>query len=118
MNKKFENIIVHTTGSIENLKSILMSKSLKLSFSSEDFSFKKKVVSKAAHPMVCFSEYNPETINNQVITYGKYAIGFSKKWAREKNIGPVLYVSETSIAAKGMNELLKARRKKSLLFEN
>jgi len=63
VNKKVENIIVHTTGNIENLRSILTSKSLKLSFSSENFSFKNKVVSKAAHPMVCFSEYNPETIN-------------------------------------------------------
>lgn len=113
MIRKKENFLVHTTGNIENLKSILKSKSLRLAFSSENFSWKNRVVSKAAHPMVCFSEYNPETIDNEIITYGKYAVAFSKEWARTKNIGPVLYVSDTSIAAKGMNELLKARRKKT-----
>ncbi|MFD2561169.1 abortive infection system antitoxin AbiGi family protein [Aquimarina rubra] len=106
-----ENIIVHITEEYKSLFSILSERSLRLSFSSENFYFKDKAVSKAAHPMICFSEYNPKTINQERITYGSYGIGFSKKWARNNNIGPVLYVSQTSVAAKGMKELLTARRK-------
>ena len=109
-----ENLIVHNTKFFENLKSIIKSKSLKISFCCEDFYFNKSAISKAAHPMICFSEYNPLTINNEIITYGKYGIGFSKSWARERKISPVLYVSENSTAAKGMKELLVARRIKLL----
>ncbi|PLB19946.1 MAG: DUF2743 domain containing protein [Flavobacteriaceae bacterium FS1-H7996/R] len=61
--------------------------------------------------MISFSEYNISTIDNERITYGKYGIGFSKDWAKNNNVGPVLYVGTTSVAAKGMNILLKARRK-------
>jgi hypothetical protein len=32
--------------------------------------------------MICFRIQL--TINNEIITYGKYGIGFSKSWAREK----------------------------------
>jgi hypothetical protein len=110
MDTNTNKLIVHTTGNIQNLKSILESKSLKLSFCCEDFYFYKKAISKAAHPMICFSEYNSLTINQETITYGRYAIGFSKNWARAKRIGPVLYVSDTSTAAKGMKDLLIARK--------
>lgn len=109
--KKVESLIIHITKEFENLKNILSSKSLTLSFSCENFYWNGKPISKAAHPMICFSEYDPETIDSKTITYGKYGIGFSKIWAREKNIGPVLYVSESSVAAKGMKDLLIARKK-------
>jgi hypothetical protein len=107
-----ENIIAHTTSSFEKLSNILTSTSFKLSFSIENFTWNGKDVSKAAHPMVSFSEFDPKTINNQKNTYGKYAIGFSKEWARNNEIGPVLYVSDSSVAAKGMRDLLVSRRKK------
>ncbi|WP_291097491.1 MULTISPECIES: abortive infection system antitoxin AbiGi family protein [unclassified Flavobacterium] len=113
MEAETNKIIVHTTKNFQNLKSILESKSLRISFCCENFYFNKTAISKAAHPMICFSEYNPATINNEIITYGKYGVGFSKSWARNKKIGPVLYVSDTSTAAKGMKELLTARRIKS-----
>jgi len=111
MKNKSEKIIIHITKEYYTLKNILSSNSLKLSFSIENFYFNNRVVSKAAHPMVSFSEYDPLTINNKKITYGKYGVGFSKDWAKANNIGPVLYVGPTSVAAKGMRDLLIARRK-------
>lgn len=111
MRSKSENNIIHITEKFRTLKLILSSNSLKLSFSSEDFYYNNIVVSKAAHPMISFSEYNVSTIDKERITYGKYGVGFSKEWAETNNIGPVLYVGSTSVAAKGMKELLKARRK-------
>ena len=106
-----ENLIIHITKNFEFLKSILSSNSLKLFFSSEDFAFIGKVISKAAHPMISFSEYNLEDINSKIITYGNYGVGFTKEWAYRNNIGPVLYVGQSSVAAKGMKDLLIARRK-------
>jgi len=111
MEDKSENKIIHITKEFETLKRILSSNYLKLFFSIEDFLFNDKIVSKAAHPMISFSEYKLSTINNEKITYGKYGLGFSKEWAKVNNIGPVLYVGPTSIAAKGMKDLLIARRK-------
>jgi len=111
MKSNSENKIIHVTEEFETLKLILSSNSLKLSFSIEDIYFNNKVVSKAAHPMISFSEYNLSTIDNERITYGKYGLGFSKEWAKTNNVGPVLYVGSTSVAAKGMKELLIARRK-------
>ncbi len=63
--------------------------------------------------MVCFSEYNLKNIHLRKITYGQYGIGFNKDWARNKKIGPVLYVSQNSLAAKGMSTLLRARQNSS-----
>ncbi|MFA6618856.1 MAG: abortive infection system antitoxin AbiGi family protein [Candidatus Neomarinimicrobiota bacterium] len=105
-----ENKIIHITGDFESLNSILSSESFRLSYSRENFYSNSHPISKAAHPMVCFSEYNLENIHLQNITYGKYGIGFSKEWARNKRIGPVLYVSQNSLAAKGMSTLLRARQ--------
>lgn len=114
MTKKSENHIVHITGDFDKLKSILSIKSIRLLFSIENFYFDGKAVSKAAHPMICFSEYNINNINSETITYGKYGIGFNKEWARKNKISPVLYVGETSTAAKGMKDLLVARRKNNV----
>lgn len=112
MSTKDENIIIHTTKSFDDLKKILTGKSLRLSFSSEIFSCKGKTISAAAHPMICFSEYNLKSIHKEIITYGRYAVGFSKRWARKNEIGPVLYVSDNSVAAIGMKKMLEGRRRK------
>ena len=106
-----ENLIIHFTSEFNFLKSILTSNSLKVCFSCEDFIFNGKYISKSAHPMISFSEYNPDEINSKKITYGNYGIGFSKEWSRNNKIGPVFYVEQSSLAAKGLKELLAARRK-------
>lgn len=102
--------IIHFTGDLKTLKSILKSTSLKLSYSKENFYSNGNPVSKAVHPMVCFSEYRLDEIHTKNITYGNYGLGFTKEWARRKKIGAVLYVSQRSLAAKGMNTLLRARQ--------
>jgi hypothetical protein len=103
-------MIIHFTSSYEYLENILSSNSLKLFYSKEDFVVGKMKVSQAAHPMVCFSEYDKKELENKVITYGKYAIAFSVDWARNKKISPVIYVNKYSMAAKGIGTLLRARQ--------
>lgn len=107
-----KQIIIHATGTLEVLKSILYSKSLKLSYSKENFCIGNKKISSAAHPMVCFCECNKNDLTNRIITYGRYAVAFSTDWAIRKRVSPVLYVNENSLAAKGLEKLLRARQNK------
>ncbi len=107
-----EKLIIHVTGSLKALKSILKSSSLRLSYSKEDFCIGTQKISSAAHPMACFCEYNIKELNSKMITYGKYGIAFSKAWALKKRISPVLYIDGNSLAAKGLATLLKARQNK------
>lgn len=102
-------LIVHFTAKFESLYNILNELGLRLGFCSEDFRYRETVYSRAAHPMVCFCEFDEGTEIKS--SYGKYGVGFTKEWARKNNIGPVLYVSNESAAAKGIGSLLKARRK-------
>jgi hypothetical protein len=107
-----EQIIIHVTGSIKALKSILESSCLRLSYSKEDFCIGDRKVSRAAHPMVCFCQYNINELDSKTITYGKYGVAFSMEWALKKGISPVLYIDGKSLAAKGLATLLRARRNK------
>jgi hypothetical protein len=110
---KNRELIIHATKTIETLKSILISSSLKLSYSSEDFCIGTTKISSAAHPMVCFCQHDADELDKKTITYGKYGIGFSPKWALNNRISPVLYVDGNSLAAKGLATLLKARQNKA-----
>lgn len=109
MNKQ---IIIHATKTIEALKSILSTSSLRLSYSSEDFSIGTNKISSAAHPMVCFCEHNLAELDKKKITYGRYGIAFSRDWSLQNRISPVIYVDGNSLAAKGLATLLKARQNK------
>jgi hypothetical protein len=107
-----ESVLIHATNSIEKLLAILHSSSLRLSYSKEDFCIGSKKISSAAHPMVCFCEYDKYRLHSEVITYGRYGIAFSTDWGLKKRISPVLYVDDNSLAAKGIAALLKARQNK------
>ncbi len=107
-----KQLIIHATGSMSTLTSILKSQSLRLSYSKEDFCIGKKKISSAAHPMVCFCECNSGAIGNARITYGRYGVAFSTDWALRKRISPVLYIDGNSLAAKGLESLLRARQNK------
>jgi hypothetical protein len=107
-----KSILIHATNSINNLIGIISSSSLRLSYSKEDFCIGSKKISSAAHPMVCFCEHQKELLSQEVITYGKYGVAFTKDWGLKKRVSPVLYVDDNSLAAKGIATLLKARQNK------
>ena len=107
-----QKLIIHATRKLEVLISILQSESLRLSYSKEDFCIGEKKISSAAHPMVCFCESSSRDLPTTKITYGRYGIAFSTDWALTKRISPVLYVDGNSLAAKGLESLLRARQNK------
>jgi len=105
-------MIIHFTKTFDSLKNIIQTLSFNLSYCKEIFNVEDEKISSAAHPMVCFSKYDLDVLERQNITYGKYGIAFTKKWAIENRLNPVLYIEKTSQAAKGLGDLLKARQGK------
>lgn len=91
---------------------MLESRSFKRGYCAEYFGEKDNVVSSAAHPMVCFSEFTHSELKTKNITYGEYAIAMKKEWARKNGLNPVLYVERNSQAATGLASLRKARQKR------
>ncbi|TLS72052.1 hypothetical protein FE246_06400 [Aliarcobacter thereius] len=102
----------HFTKELNTLISILKDSSFRLSYCSEEFRDEnEKIISDAAHPMVCFSEYNEEEIASKNITYGSYCISMKKKWAISNKLNPVLYIDKNSHIAIGLKALLLRRKK-------
>jgi len=107
-----QKLIIHFTSKFDSIKSIVESQTLRLSYSEEDFFMGNLRVSSAAHPMVCFSEYDSHELTRKKITYGQYGIGFTDLWALKNRISPVIYINQNSMAAMGLGRLLRARRNK------
>ena len=105
-------MILHFTKELSNIKSIVESSSFRLGYCAEYFGNKNQIISSAAHPMVCFSEYTDAELDSQDITYGGYAVALTKAWARSNGLNPVLYIDKNSQAAIGIAALLKARQKR------
>lgn len=103
---------IHFTDSFDKILNILSIQGLKLHYCKEDFCLGNINISRAAHPMVCFSEYDLSKINDETITYGSYGIAFKESWILKNKIHPVLYIESNSTIAKALAELLKARRNK------
>ncbi len=70
-----------------------------------------KIISRAAHPMVSFSDYSHEELSSKRITYGGYGVALHKAWAVENKLSPVNYVERNSPAAQGLISLLRARQR-------
>ncbi|HGJ5892396.1 MAG TPA: abortive infection system antitoxin AbiGi family protein [Arsenophonus apicola] len=104
-------MIIHFTNRFENLISIISSKSFLLHYCGEYFGDKRgKVVSRSAHPMVSFSEYEHNELYKKIITYGRYGIALCKKWAEQNGLSPVNYIEKNSPAALGLIALLRSRQ--------
>jgi hypothetical protein len=66
---------------------------------------------KLAIPMLCFCDIPLSQIKNHIQDYGKYGIGVSKDFAREKKITPVLYLSQDSFLLNKINYFLNYYQK-------
>jgi hypothetical protein len=105
--------IIHFTGCIQNIESILKDKGFRMKYCQEEFSFANSTISAAVHPMVCFSSHSQRELKSLEITYGRYGIALSKDWALRKGIHEVLYLEKNSIPAKALAALWQARQGKN-----
>src|SRR5262245_55949793 len=90
--------LFHFTRSLDTLKSILDS-GLRPFYSSEDLKI-FGVKECPGVPMVSLCDIPLSQTRKHVDDYGRYAIGFDKKWGMTKNISPVHYIYEGSICAR------------------
>ncbi|MFS1562361.1 MAG: abortive infection system antitoxin AbiGi family protein [Candidatus Arsenophonus phytopathogenicus] len=89
-------MIIHFTDKFQNLISIISSKSFLLHYCGEYFGDTRgKVVSRAAHPVVSFSDYMHHELCSKKITYGDYGIALCKEWAVSNGLSPVNYIEKT-----------------------
>jgi len=104
--------IIHFTSHFSKLSSIINTSSLRLKYCQEDFSLGDKMISRAAHPMVCFCNHDIDQLQSVTITYGRYGIAFTDEWVRKNKLHPVLYFDKASVLADALAKLLKARQNK------
>lgn len=102
--------IIHFTDQFSKVNSILNTSSLRLTYCQEVFCLGKEKVSSAAHPMVCFSEFDIDDLVKKTISYGRYGIVFSNEWVVKNKIHPILYIEKESTVASALAKLLKARQ--------
>lgn len=99
------NSIIHYTSKLDNILSIIHSKGLRFSYCLETVKTRGSKKFSAAIAMVSFcdiplSDYKKHFYNKKntgdLGYYGDYAIGLTKKWARDNGLNPVLYVDSKS----------------------
>lgn len=109
------SVLIHFTSEFENLVSILESKSFLVRYCGEYFGDNTgQVISRAAHPMVSFSDYSHEELSSKTVTYGGYGVALHKTWAVKNKLSPVNYVEKNSPVAQGLVSLLLARQRGKL----
>lgn len=93
------NTLFHFTGCVENIESILENKFYpRYCMENLDDVMPRGIVKQVAIPMVCFCDIPLSQIKNHMSSYGKYAIGLSKEWAKNVRINPVMYIDGNSYA--------------------
>ncbi len=84
--------ILHQTGNLEDLKSILI-EGLFTSYNLEQFSDKKILIPMISFSNILFRDIGPK----EVIDYGNYGISINRHNAIELGLNPVLYIYDNSI---------------------
>jgi hypothetical protein len=95
--------LFHFTRSLDTLKRILDG-GLRPFYSSEDLQM-FGVKECPGIPMVSLCDIPLSQTKTHVGDYGRYAIGFDKKWGMGKNVSPVHYIYEGSICARVISEV-------------
>ena len=111
------NTLFHFTNNLENLIGILTNnfyprycRENHSVFYTKDMA-KRLGYSDIAIPMVCFCDIPLSSIRNHINVYGRYAIGLSKEWGKQKRVSPVMYALSNSISATVIRKSLYAIEK-------
>jgi hypothetical protein len=57
--------------------------------------------------MVSFCDIPLSQIKEHIKTYGSYGIGMSKDWGKRKGLNPVLYLAESAVFSRNVENVLK-----------
>ena len=100
------NTLFHYTTNAKSLQSILRH-GLYVRYSLENFENLIHEQTEIVLPMVCFCDIPLSQVKRHTITYGKYAIGLSKKWGMNNKINPVIYAYPNSTTSEILNDIGK-----------
>lgn len=89
------NSIFHFTKPKSILNTLLKDGGFKITYCLENYIINEANV-KIAIPMVSFCDIPLSSTINHIKSYGQYAVGLSKTWAKENKINPVLYMVPNS----------------------
>ena len=100
--------LFHFTSNINNIKAILETRRLRASYNIEPIHHFYPGEQFVAIPMVCFCDIPLKHINDShTERYGFFGLGFSKTWAIEQKISPVMYHTRGCLTEKAYNEFIK-----------
>ena len=106
--------VIHYTTKLEYLQGILKNQGFRLKYCLENIDIQMHKPLPMAVPMVSFCDIPLSEIKNHVDSYGSYAIGLSKTWAKHSALNPVLYLEKTSkisgTIAKQLNRVMELRK--------
>ena len=98
------NSVIHYTSKIDNLNGILTTEGFKLKYCSEKLVLPDGKSLNGAFPMVSFCDIPLSEVKNHMDSYGSYAIGLTKIWAKKASLNPVLYIEKNSSLTKNIGE--------------
>lgn len=98
------NTLFHFTKTRENLLGILRD-TFHPRYCLEKFGV-GDMETEAAIPMVSFCDIPLSQIKSHLKIYGKYGLGLSKKWAKQKGLNPVLYLRPKSTFSQHIESIL------------
>ncbi|MEM8893960.1 MAG: abortive infection system antitoxin AbiGi family protein [Bacteroidota bacterium] len=101
----------------KGLKAILQSGCLRASYNLEEVSDLKQGFKYCAIPMICFCDIPLKSLPDQhILSYGAYGLGFTKEWAIQNKVQPILYRIDGSDIIKSTSELIESNNRSSELL--
>lgn len=97
MNSYRTKSLFHYTRRMDYVIDILVSGKLIPNYCSEDLSTKANPDNIIGIPQICFCDIPVSLADIFVKNYGRYAIGFNKKWGIDNGCNPIQYVNNESI---------------------
>lgn len=111
MNKNMDtNISAHTLFHFTSNKNTLLSilkNGFNVRYSLENFESLINDKAEIVFPMTCFCDIPLSQVKRHTSTYGKYAIGLTKKWGMKNQINPIIYTYPNSATTSILNDVFE-----------
>lgn len=116
--KQSANTLFHFMEELKFLVELIKCKKIYPRYSAENYSFLPKNFPVVVFPMKCFCDIYIEKLYSHISKYGKYGIGFDKKWMIKRGIQPIQYINDNSDLGKGLYREAEGYVSEMLMINN